>query len=128
MAARPWAAPEEVRAYSDRPEIAVRSDEKLTVDIARAEAYIMSYTNNNFSDTEYPEIPDAVKTAVILLAESYGVSAAKGMGAMKSETYDDYSYTAAEGTLTEILGLGPLLDAYVITEARGGITMKLRKL
>ena len=128
MAARPWAMPEEVRAYSDRGEIAARPDEKLAVDISRAEAYIIAYTNNAFPDEEYPEIPETVRTAVILLAESYGVSAAKGQGGMKSETYDDYSYTAAEGSLTDILGLGPLLDGYVVAAARGGVTMKLRRL
>lgn len=126
MAARPWVTPAEVKAYSDRPEIAERSDVKLAVDISRAEAYVVAYTNNDFS--KFEEIPQAVKTAVILLAENYGVAAAKGFGTMKSETFDDYSYTAAEGTLVETLGLGPLLDEYVVAEGKSGVTMKLRKL
>lgn len=126
MAAKPWAQPADVREYSDRPEIQERTDAKLAVDISRAEAYVSAYTNNSFS--EYEETPAAVKTAVILLAEHYGVSAAKGFGAMKSETFDDYSYTAADGTLTETLGLGPLLDEYVLAAPSGGVTMKLRKL
>ncbi len=127
MATRPWVTPAEVKAYSDRPEIAARSDAKLAVDISRAEAYVIAYTNNKFADVS--PIPDEVKTAVKLLAENYGTGAAKGIdGSMKSETFDDYSYTAAEGTLVEILGLGPLLDAYVIAEGKSGVTMKLRKL
>lgn len=47
---------------------------------------------------------------------------------MKSETFDDYSYTAAEGSLVDLLDLGPLLDEFVVTVPRGGVTMKLRKL
>lgn len=126
MASHPWVTPAEVKAYSDRPEITGRADAKLATDISRAEAYVTAYTNNDFSAFE--QIPDAVKTAVILLAENYGVAAVKGFGSMKSETFDDYSYTAAEGTLVETLGLGPLLDPFIITGAKNGVTMRLRKL
>lgn len=128
MATHPWVTPAEVKAYSDRPEITERADAKLAIDISRAEAYVTAYTNNTFPDTDYPTIPDAVKTAVIILAENYGVSAVKGFGSMKSETFDDYSYTAAEGTLVETLGLGPLLDAYIIVAPKNGVSMRLRKL
>ena len=127
MAARPWATPADVKAYSDHPEIAERADAKLAVDISRAEAYVIAYTNNKFETVDV--IPGEVKTAVMLLAENYGTSAAKGIGgSMKSETFDDYAYTAAEGSLIEILGLGPLLDAYAIAEGKGAVSMKLRKL
>lgn len=126
MASRPWVLPADVRAYSDRPEIAERADAKLAVDISRAESFVIAYTNNNFAEAS--AIPDAVKTAVILLAENYGVAAAKGFGTMKSETFDDYAYTAAEGSLVDTLGLGPLLDEFMIAEAKSGITMKLRRL
>lgn len=128
MAARPWATPSDVKAYSDRPEIVARSDAKLAVDISRAEAYVIAYTNNSFPDDKFPTIPEDVKTAVILLAENYGVSAVKGFGGMKSETFDDYSYTAADGTLVETLGLGPLLDAFIVAAPKNGVTMRLRKL
>ena len=126
MAVRPWVTPEEVKAYSDRPEIKNRVAAKLAIDISRAEAYVLAYTNNDFST--YESIPDAVKTAVILLSENYGVAAAKGFGSMKSESFDDYSYTAAEGTLVETLGLGPLLDEFIVSESKSGVIMKLRKL
>lgn len=129
MAKRPWVMPSEVKEYSDRPVIAQRADAKLAVDITRAEQYVIAYTNNDFADdTQFPEIPVAVKTAVILLAEHYGFSAKSGGGLMKSETYDDYSYTAAEGSLVDLLDLRALLDEYVITAPKGGITFKLRKL
>jgi hypothetical protein len=126
MATSPWVTPAEVKAYSDRPEIADRADTKLAVDISRAEAYVTAYTNNDFS--EYDTIPGPIKTAVILLAEYYGAGAVKGFGLMKSETFDDYSYEAAEGALIDVLGIGPLLDAYVIAAPKNGVTMKLRAL
>lgn len=128
MAERPWATPEEVREYTDRANVQARTDTKLAVDITRAEQYVIAYTNNDFADAEkYPAIPAAVKTAVILLAEHYAFSARSG-GMMKSETFDDYSYTAAEGALIDLLDLRPLLDAFVVTAPKGGVTMKLRKL
>lgn len=128
MAERPWATPDDVREYTDRASVKARTDAKLAVDITRAEQYVTAYTNNDFADAEkYPVIPSAVKTAVILLAEHYGFIAKHG-GTMKSETFDDYSYTAAEGTLIDLLDLRPLLDAFVVTAPKGGVTMKLRKL
>lgn len=127
MAKRPWATPDDVRDYTDRENVRARTDAKIAVDITRAEQYVIAYTNNDFADAvKYPEIPAAVKTAVVLLAEHYGFSARSGL--MKSETYDDYSYTAAEGTLVDLLDLRPLLDEYVVLTPKGGVTMKLRKL
>lgn len=128
MAERPWATPDDVREYTDRANVKARTDAKLAVDITRAEQYVIAYTKNDFADAEkFPVIPEPVKTAVILLAEHYGFKAKTG-GMMKSETYDDYSYTAAEGTLIDLLDLRPLLDAFVVTAPKGGVTMKLRKL
>lgn len=127
MAKRPWAVPDDVREYTDRENVKARTDAKIAVDITRAEQYVIAYTNNDFADAaKYPEIPAAVKTAVVLLAEHYGFSARSG--AMKSETFDDYSYTAAEGTLVDLLDLRPLLDDFVVQTPKGSVTMKLRKL
>lgn len=128
MAERPWATPDDVREYTDRANVKARTDAKLAVDITRAEQYVIAYTKNDFADADkFPKVPEPVKTAVILLAEHYGFTARSG-GMMKSETYDDYSYTAAEGTLIDLLDLRPLLDAFVVTAPKGGVTMKLRKL
>lgn len=94
MAVRPWVTPEDVKSYSDREKVQTRSDEKLKVDISRAEQYVIQYTQNRFDDAaKYPAIPTEVKTAVILIAEVYGNTAADGKGEFKSETFDDYSYT-----------------------------------
>ena len=133
MANRPWVSPEEVREYSEMEAVQQRSDTRLAVDIARAEQYVVTYTHNKFED--YEEIPPPVKTAVILLAEAYASHAnllktTKG-GAFKSETFDDYSYTAGEGTFEDFvkaLDLAALLDDFVIKQASGTVTMRMRRL
>lgn len=127
MAAKPWVTPQEVRDYSEIPAIQKRSDARLTVDIARAEQYVITYTHNSFKDEE--EIPTSVKTAVILLAEAYGHNAAIAAKEVKSETFDDYSYTAETSQISiEALDLAALLDDYVKTEPRNGVTLRMRKL
>lgn len=130
MAERPWVFPKEVIAYTDYESVKVRSEEKLKVDIARAEKYVISYTNNSFLDKEYKVIPDDVKTAIILIAEVYAYYASLGTKRHnKSESFDDYSYTRedAEASITD-LGIGALLDDYIIVKPKGAVTMKLRKL
>lgn len=131
MVKRPWVTPEEVKAYTDIESVANRSDEKLAFDIARAELYVISYTGNDFSDEDkYREIPVGVKTAIILLAESYAQSAGESTKRLKSETHDDYSYTASDSTESKanVLDLGALLDEYVVGNTGGGVDMRLRRL
>lgn len=133
MAERPWVKPSEVKAYTDIQAVRERAKAKLEMDIMRAEQYIITYTHNRFED--YDEIPAPVKTAVILLAEAYASYAnilkeTKG-GAFKSETFDDYSYSAGDGTFEDFikaLDLAALLDDYVVSQANGSVTMRLRKL
>lgn len=127
MANRPWVTPQEVREYSEISQVQTRTDSRLAIDISRAEQRIISYTNNNFKN--YEEIPAAVKTAVILLAEAYGYNAYIATKEKKSETFDDYSYTA-ESTAIDVdaLDIGSLLDDFTISQARNGITMRMRKL
>ena len=48
MAKRPWVTPEVVKDYSEIPAVQKRSDARLTVDIARAEQYVVTYTHNSF--------------------------------------------------------------------------------
>ena len=131
MAKRPWATPAEVKIYSDFKSVQNRDDKKLEIDITRAEQYIISYTNNRFDDeVKYPETPPELKTAVILVAEVYAYNAVEGERKLKSETFDDYSYTLSDTNAPKLgaLDLGTLLDDFVITQARNGVTMKLRKL
>ena len=133
MATRPWVLPKEVKAYTDIEAVQQRKKEKLEMDIARAEQYVITYTRNRFEG--YTEIPAPVKTAVILLAEAYASYANQlkktGGGAVKSETFDDYSYTAGEGTFEDMvkaLDLAALLDDFVVKQASGTVTMRMRRL
>lgn len=127
MAVRPWATPKEVRDYSSNKDIQNRTDTQLSFDITRAEQYVISHTNNDFS--EYEVIPQNVKTAVILLAEAYGYNSAIKSKGLKSETFDDYSYTA-ENTEIALSGLDidTLLKDYVKVKPKNGVTMRLRRL
>lgn len=126
---RPWVFPDDVRDYSSYQDVQERDDDKLDVDIVRAEQMVIAYTHNDFSGENYEEIPKSVRTAVILLAERFAHSAYMVTRQFTSETFDDYSYTAndSEVSLSE-MGLGSLLDPYVISQASGTVFMRLRKL
>ena len=130
MAARPWVTPDEVRAYTDRQNVKGRTDEKLAFDIARAELYVIKYTRNKFE--KYDEIPEPVKIAVILIAEAYAVYAVNfgdGFGTYKSESFDDYSYTAADTEyILSNLDLSSLLEEFILPETKNTVTMRMRKL
>jgi len=131
MAERPWAVPVDVVSYSDYKQVQERAEEKLCVDISRAEQYVIAYTNNDFSDVEV--IPESVKTAVILLAEAYAYNACadpkSGGRRLKSESFDDYSYSADNAYISiDDIGVKVLLDPYVKAMPRNGITMRMRKL
>ena len=76
MAERPWVTPEELKEYTEFEEVKNRADSKLKIDISRAESWVIDYCNNRFDDPEkYPEIPENVKTAVLLIAEAYAHNA-----------------------------------------------------
>ena len=127
MAVRPWVAPQEVRDYTEIKSVQERNDTRIAVDISRAEQYVISYTNNDFSD--YEEIPQNVKTAVILLAETYGYNSVVSAKEVKSETFDDYSYTAENNTISfDTLGIKPLLEEFIKVKPKNGVTMRLRRL
>ena len=100
------------------------------MDISRAEQYVISYTNNKCDSTDLVVLPDAVRTAVIILAEAYGYNATLAATTKKSETFDDYSYTNTDTAPINIsaLDIAALLDEYAIPAARNGITMRMRAL
>lgn len=131
MAERPWAEPSEVIAYTDYKQVKERAEAKLKVDISRAEQYVIAYTNNDFSDVDV--IPEPVKTAVILLAEAYAYNSCADMRSggrrMKSESFDDYSYSSDDAYISiDDLDVKVLLEPYIKVAARNGITMRMRKL
>ena len=125
MAERPWVTPEELKEYTEFEEVKNRADSKLKIDISRAESWVIDYCNNR-----YPEIPENVKTAVLLIAEAYAHNAVEQTKVrLKSETFDDYSYTA-ESSIIDVgkLGVESLLDDYVVVQPLNGVTMRLRSL
>lgn len=127
MAERPWITPQAVREYSEIPAVQQRSDTRLAVDIARAEQYVITYTHNSFKDME--DVPQAVKMAVLILAEAYGHNSVSSAKEVKSETFDDYSYTSESRQISlDALDLSTLLDDYVVEEPRNGVTLRMRKL
>lgn len=127
MADRPWVTPKEVKEYSEIPAVQQRTNKRLLVDIARAEQYVITYTHNDFS--EYKKIPEAVKTAVIVLAEAYAHNAIVAAKELKSETFDDYSYTSESSQISlDGLDLAALLDDFVIAKPNKGITLRMRRL
>lgn len=132
MAKRPWVTPKEVKQYSEYKQVRERTPARLKMDIARAEAYVISYTNNDFADVD--QIPEPVKLAVILLAENYAYNATAdtvtGGKRMKSETYDDYSYNAGDEyfAAADDLDIKGLLDPFTRVKPRGGVTLRMRKL
>lgn len=125
---RPWVVPKDVKEYTSHKDVAERKDEKLVFDIARAEMKVIHITNNKFTD--YEAIPEPVKMAVVLVAEAYAkndIEASKKK--IKSESFDDYSYTAEEATIDiDNLDLEGLLDDYIIAKGSGRTVMKLRSL
>lgn len=133
MAQRPWVTSNEIRDWSERQSVKNRNDEKLAIDISRAEAYVINYTRNQFYDEKrYPNLPEPVRIAVLMLAEQYAANSAEfstGVGTFRSESFDDYSYTLADTAFKiDNLDLGPLLDEFIDSTGKGNMTMKMRKL
>jgi hypothetical protein len=127
MVERPWVMPDEVKEYSEKPEVQQRTDARLAVDITRAEQYVITYTHNTFAD--YEEIPGPIKTAVLILAEAYAYNNIVSKQTVKSESFDDYSYTSEYSTISiDTLDLAALLDDYVKPQANNSVTMRMRKL
>lgn len=124
MAVRPWVTPEEVKEYTEIKNVQKRADNRLAIDITRAEQYIIKYTNNDFS--EYTELPEAVRLAVILIAEINANNSVISAIDKKSETFDEYSYTAETSVKNyDNLGLDTLLDSFIKTKSKGNVTMRM---
>lgn len=125
---RPWISPDDVKEYTDYPKVAERSEGKLKQDILRAEMKIIKITNNRFDDDEkYPEIPEQVKLATILVAEAYAKNLVeRATKKIKSETFDDYSYELTETKDIDISGLDldELLADFVI-QSRGNMHFRM---
>lgn len=127
---RPWITPQDVKDYTDSKEVSARSDAKLKTDITRAEAYVIKYTGNFFTGEEYAdltEVPEEIKTALLILAEAYACNATKKATSVQSETFDDYSYTLDNSEINvDDLGLSPLLDPYIIPDSSKHVFFRMR--
>lgn len=127
---RPWIEASAVKEYSNLEDVKSRSDFQMGVAIRRAESFIIEFTNNDFSDEKYMGgIPEDVRIADIVLSEYFAHNSAANGTAKRSESFDDYSYTA-EDSMIDIhsLGLDALLNPYRNIKASGKVTMRLRKL
>ena len=123
---RPWISPDDVKEYTDYPEVAERSEGKLKQDILRAEMKIIKITNNRFDDDEkYPKIPEQVKLATILVAEAYAKNLVeRATKKIKSETFDDYELTETKEIDISGLDLDELLADFVI-QSRGNMHFRM---
>lgn len=124
---RPWVTPEEVKAYTDHEEIAQRDASKLKTDIFRAEQKVISITHNNFDNAELEEIPESVKIAVMILAEAYANnSIEKSKKQIRSETFDDYSYSLESGVIDiDGLDLDYLLKDFMCDVGNGNVILRM---
>lgn len=124
---RPWVTPEKVKTYTDHKEIAERSNEKLKTDIFRAEQKVISITHNNFDSEELEKIPESVKIAVMILAEAYANnSIEKSKKQIRSETFDDYSYSLDSGIIDiDSLDLDYLLKDYMLEAGSGNVILRM---
>ena len=127
---RPWITPKDVKDYTELKEVRERADEKLRFDIARAEQRVIKMTHNRFDSEDYETIPEPVKMATILIAEAFAKNVVESSRRqLKSETFDDYSYTAESSVIDlDSLELEELLSDYVIETGNGKVTMTLRRL
>lgn len=128
MAIRPWVVPDDIRNYSDMERVQKRSDERLTIDIQRAEKWVIGRTGNKFGD-DYPIIPNDIKLAVTLLAEHFAGSSTVDKY-MQSETFKDYSYTSKNlsDDVIDDLELDYLLADYIEVQTGSKLSFRMRKL
>lgn len=121
MAKRPWITVDDLTAFTEHNEVKNKSSVKITVMIALAETKIIKYCKHDFSLEKYPEIPADVKNATLILADALCYNDSLQLtGKLKSETFDDYSYTidtVEVSTDFDILGISGLLAPYVLDES-----------
>ncbi|WYP24754.1 DUF3199 family protein [Alkalihalobacillus sp. FSL W8-0930] len=109
--------PEDVRAYSVFAKVKKRADEQLSNDILEATVEVENIVGHDFSDKElYDPLPHKVKLALCKLAQFYALynsdeSLTKGY---KSERFENYSYTLADGETIRKPDLSILLRDYIV--------------
>jgi len=130
MATRPWVTPAEVKEYTSYDKVSARADAKMVHDITRAERYLIDRFGNDFTDAiKYPTVPPDVKLAAILVTEVYSYNAMlkpEELG-IKSETFDEYTYTrSGDAALSvEALDLASLMSQYEIQKPEGKTFLRM---
>ncbi len=124
---RPWVTPDEVKAYTDHDEVANRDEAKLRMDIFRAEQKVISITHNRFDSGELEVLPEPVRVAVLIVAEAFAKnSIEKAKKQIRSETFDDYSYSVGSGVIDiDGLDLDDLLKDYTVDGGAGNIVLRM---
>lgn len=115
---RPWVRPEQLVEFSEHESVKSKSTIRLSAMISLAESKIIAFCKHDFSDEDkYPELPLDVKNATLILADALCYNDSLQIsGTLKSETYDDYSYTVEVKEIStdfDILGIESLLKPYV---------------
>lgn len=126
---RPWITPNELVQFTEHEGVKNKSPTRMDVMISLAESKIIAYCKHDFSDEEkYPELPEEVKNATLILADALCYNdSLRTSGKLKSESYDDYSYSVdvtETSTDFDILGITSLLDPFVLDDS-GNLFMRV---
>ena len=126
---RPWITPEELVKFTEHEGVKNKLPERMLVMISLAESKIIAYCKHDFSDKEkYSELPEAVKNATLILADAICYNdSLRTSGKLKSESYDDYSYSVdvtETSTDFDILGITSLLDPFILDDS-GDLFMRV---
>lgn len=127
---RPWVLPANLRSFTEHNEVNEKTDDKLAVMISIAERKVIDYCKHDFTSEEYElSLPQDVKNAVLIIADSLSYNdSLRITGSLKSESYDDYSYTVDVHEIStdfDILGVSSLLDPYVMDDTGGSLNFRI---
>lgn len=114
-----WVTAGDLKSFTERKEVSEKSDARLEALILLAMAKIKSYCHKNFvANDGILVIPDAVKTATLILADTLAYNDSfRQSSQLKSESYDDYSYTQETSEIStnfDDLDISALLKPYIL--------------
>lgn len=126
----PWITANDLFAFTERDEVKNKSAVKVSAIISIAESKIKEYCKHDFTDEEkYPTVPKEVVNATLILADALCYNdSLRTSGILKSETYDDYSYTVDVSEIStdfDMLGISSLLKPYVSSEDSGDLFFRV---
>lgn len=109
--------PQDVIEYTESEKVKSRAENKLQMDIRRAQSKVLQHIRRTEDDELFKEgVPQAIKDALILYAEYFALKEIdKQSSGMQSESFDDYSYTRSNVSIEEP-DVFDLLDDYILGE------------